>query len=1152
MSMRKRSRAFDDVDGSDAHSVDSGVHHSHSKRSRVALAAERGGSVVSDEDSEIEDGSALGDARSDDLQMLASSDAEDGEEGEDDDVNEIQATQFIQKKRLRHENNIAAEQGIIEEVFCRNFMCHTKLRIRLGPLINFIIGHNGSGKSAVLTALTMCLGGKATATNRGANLKSLIKEGTEHAILAVKIKNQGDNAYKPELYGSSITVERHFSRSGTSGFKIKNADDRIITTKKSDLDDILDFFAFQLDNPINVLTQDMARQFLSNSSAADKYKFFIRGTQLETLNGDYKLIEEHQNNMEEKLALREDDIKILETRAKEAEAKKKRLDATQTIMDKIKQLERMHAWAQVQDQERLLEQAESRVERAEQDVREKETAAEQAAGTFEGHNQAWEAAKSALEGLLAPIPGLEDAHNQAKEALASVKNELMSVNAEQRTIRENVKKHKADINRLKGEVDQEQARLADAQGEAHQQRMQDLEELKGAVEEARAAQEQHSGADATLQATREDAQNRHNDAEAKSKHAREEFDRAKNRLQELDRGQGRKFAAYPDRTEQIVQDIERETRWRSKPVGPLGLHVKLLKPEWSSIIETTLGGSLNAFAVSHPDDQRLLSQILKKRGAQISIFSGNAAPLDCTSKEPKEDVDTILRVLRIDNDLVRNLLVINHFIEQTVLIQNQDEAKRFMYGSGQKQNVKATITMARGAGNGTRYEYSRGGQKASPVKAWAGAVRMQTDREEQKRMQRERLELARRDLDEKEAERRQCQTALTQAQQALMRWKREAESLRIAYQRAEDAVERKEAEIESNRPQDGRLQELERQVKEAQEELESAQASFQDSVLEKDRLDATGRERKDEVDNAFAQLDEANKRNEKALKRSQKLEADRYQALLQKNEAIAALDYSKERVTQVKAAVQQQQEVVDDYIRQASQISDRVPVEEGVTPEILDQRVARLNADYARAEREAGGSREELTRAWSKANNEYRQALRELNDMRRLEKVSRDEVAGNIYTNSMQKLKMTLNERQRRWTLFRKFISVRAKINFHYLLSERSFRGRVMLDHSNKLLDISVEPDISKASDTGRQAKTLSGGEKSFSTICLLLSIWEAIGSPIRCLDEFDVFMDSVNRTTSMTMMIQAARRAVGKQFVLITPQAMNNVEMGDDVRVHR
>ena len=58
-------------------------------------------------------------------------------------------------------------------------MCHTYLEVSLGALINFIIGHNGSGKSAVLTAITICLGGKATATNRGQSLKSFIQEGAE-------------------------------------------------------------------------------------------------------------------------------------------------------------------------------------------------------------------------------------------------------------------------------------------------------------------------------------------------------------------------------------------------------------------------------------------------------------------------------------------------------------------------------------------------------------------------------------------------------------------------------------------------------------------------------------------------------------------------------------------------------------------------------------------------------------------------------------------------------------------------------------------------------------------------------------------------------------------------------------------------------------
>lgn len=97
-----------------------------------------------------------------------------------EDIDDQRASQIIMRRNGVVMDNLPAENGIIEAVECINFMCHSHLELTFGPLINFIIGHNGSGKSAVLTALTLCLGGKATSTNRGQSLKSFIKEGQEY------------------------------------------------------------------------------------------------------------------------------------------------------------------------------------------------------------------------------------------------------------------------------------------------------------------------------------------------------------------------------------------------------------------------------------------------------------------------------------------------------------------------------------------------------------------------------------------------------------------------------------------------------------------------------------------------------------------------------------------------------------------------------------------------------------------------------------------------------------------------------------------------------------------------------------------------------------------------------------------------------------
>lgn len=63
--------------------------------------------------------------------------------------------------------------GRIEKMQLRNFMCHANLEIDFNQKINLLVGNNGSGKSAIITALAIGLGTDARSTNRGKSAKGM-------------------------------------------------------------------------------------------------------------------------------------------------------------------------------------------------------------------------------------------------------------------------------------------------------------------------------------------------------------------------------------------------------------------------------------------------------------------------------------------------------------------------------------------------------------------------------------------------------------------------------------------------------------------------------------------------------------------------------------------------------------------------------------------------------------------------------------------------------------------------------------------------------------------------------------------------------------------------------------------------------------------
>lgn len=53
------------------------------------------------------------------------------------------------------------------------------------------------------------------------------------------------------------------------------------STKREELDSIVAALNIQIDNPISVLNQDVARTFLHSTDPKTKYKFFKKATQLD-------------------------------------------------------------------------------------------------------------------------------------------------------------------------------------------------------------------------------------------------------------------------------------------------------------------------------------------------------------------------------------------------------------------------------------------------------------------------------------------------------------------------------------------------------------------------------------------------------------------------------------------------------------------------------------------------------------------------------------------------------------------------------------------------------------------------------------------------------------------------------------------------------
>ncbi|XP_030758667.1 structural maintenance of chromosomes protein 5 [Sitophilus oryzae] len=138
--------------------------------------------------------------------------------------------------------------GFIRKINVRNFVTYDYAELYPGPHLNMIVGPNGTGKSTMVAAIILGLGGSPKVVGRGTRISEYVKHGCEFSVINVYLQQGQENSY--------LQITREFDTSDKTSWKINNRqcsfNDVLARTKE---------FNIQVDNLCQFLPQDRVADF---------------------------------------------------------------------------------------------------------------------------------------------------------------------------------------------------------------------------------------------------------------------------------------------------------------------------------------------------------------------------------------------------------------------------------------------------------------------------------------------------------------------------------------------------------------------------------------------------------------------------------------------------------------------------------------------------------------------------------------------------------------------------------------------------------------------------------------------------------------------------------------------------------------------------
>ncbi|CAM0950661.1 unnamed protein product [Alopecurus aequalis] len=1028
--------------------------------------------------------------------------------------------------------------GTISRIRLENFMCHSSLLIELGEHVNFITGQNGSGKSAILTALCIAFGCRAKSTQRAATLKDFIKTGCSYATVVVDINNQGEDAFKPEVYGNLIILERRITES-TSSTILKDRHGKKVAHRKDDLNEIVEHFNIDVENPCVIMSQDKSREFLHSGNDKDKFKFFFKATLLQQVNELLETIRDQLNSADSIVQDLEKSIKPVMRELDELREKIKNMEHIEEISHDIDNLKKKLAWSWVYDVDKQIEEQTVKLQKLKERIPACQDRIDRNTAVIDELKKELIEKEKNVKSLLDKTREVNRLKKSMEDEIAEVLKQKIELEAEHERGTRMLKKMNTRLSQLQAQLRDLQTQhmqFTQAQASQIEEDMQNIQReidyLHSSVtrlrEEEKEFTEELSGIQKPIDdITKEIAENDNRIRQLKSE------------IDDLQRRQSNSVTAFGgQRVLNLLQSIENSyKRFKSPPIGPIGAHLKLVSESWSVAVDGACGRLLDAFIVSCHKDLQILRECANKvhySNLQIIIYDFTRPRLSIPGhKLPTTEHPTVLSVMQSENDIVLNVLVDQGNAERQVLVRDYEVGKSVAFDPNIR-NMKEVYTadgfkmFSRGSVQTILPPYKNGragrlcsslGKRLAELKNEATGI--------------ERIK------SEKNAKKRKLLSDLQNLEQKItsLKRKRGPEERHLASKKVQ-LDDAKRASAENNNYTAVDTTELEEEIKQEKSDIEQKELLLQKTSV---RLTAILRDENDKKASFKTFIDSANEETGSCSSANDELDVvnRKLDAAQQEKTHYEGVMRTKvlPDIKMAEAEYADLQQRRQEYFKKASIICPESDLEAldhvaGSTPEQLSAKINRLKHRL-----------DQESRRYSESIDDLR-ALYDKKERKILKKQQ-------LYAGFRVKLNSCQKALDLRWKKFQRnagLLKRQLTWLFNEHLGKKGISGFINVDYKSKVLSVELTMPQDASRDTVRDTRGLSGGERSFSTLCFTLALHGMTEAPFRAMDEFDVFMDAVSRKISLDTLIDFAV-AQGSQWVFITPHDISMVKPGDRVK---